>query len=594
MSGFDTRIDYDEGIITNIIIYKMTVASEIKSVHLGTYLFSRLLQVNSLKSIFGVPGDFNLNLLEHMYKFPELQWIGNCNELNAGYAADGYSRVNKFGVLITTFGVGELSALNAISGSFTENVAVLHIVGTSATVKKNVAQNIHHLIPNKSTWDLKQDHYVYEKLVEPFCCINESLKDDDLSGIQDKIDHVIETIYQESKPGYLFIPSNMPDMMIPVNLSKPLKLTKIDSNPELTNQITEKILAKLYSKSFAIVADSLIKSQKSELNKFIESNNIDCFSTLLSKSIINEDNSNYHGMINGKLSTTGSLDKLSKFECILHLGVNKNEINNFNQFEISNYVSDVVEIGKDYIKIDNKLITNIDGELILQNLFKKIEPMKLCTSSTLESWKRSHPTSPITPSKSLKISQSSMGKILESNLNPNDVIICEMCSFLFEIPELKFPQNSLFISQNFYGSIGYALPATLGASLAVRDSNEDRRIILIQGDGSAQMTIQELSSYIRYNITPTILLLNNEGYSVERICCGPTRSYNDIQPHWDWLGLFKAFGDVDNKSVNVCVEDDFALEKELKKDDEKLKMIEVKLDKMDVPWRFSYAAGKAK
>lgn len=573
----------------------MTV-SEVQNVPLGTYLFSRLLQVNSLKSIFGVPGDFNLNLLEHMYKFPNLQWIGNCNELNAGYSADGYARINKFGVLITTFGVGELSALNAISGSFADNVPVLHIVGTSATIKKNVSQNIHHLIPNKNTWDLKQDHYVYEKLVDPFCCINESLKDDDLGSIQDKIDHVIETIYRSSKPGYLFIPSNMPDMMIPIDFSKPLRLEKIDSNPKLTDELTERILEKLYSKTFAFVADSLIKSSKEELNEFIETNNIDCFTTLFGKSIINEDNPNYHGMINGKISTSGSLEKLSKFQCILHLGVNKNEINNFAQFEFSSIVSDIIEIGKDYIKIDDKLYKNIDGvDLIFQNLLQKIEPMKLCSSTTLESWKRSLPTSPTLNSlENSKITQTSMGKILENSFKPNDVIICEMCSFLFEIPEIKFPSNSIFISQNFYGSIGYALPATLGASLAVRDSGESRRIILIQGDGSAQMTIQELSSYIRYDIKPTILLLNNEGYSVERICCGPTRSYNDIQPNWDWLGLFKIFGDVDGKSINVCVENDDELKKELNKDDGNLKMIEVKLDKMDVPWRFSYAAGKAK
>lgn len=577
----------------------MTISESIKKVALGTYLFSRLQQINSLKSIFGVPGDFNLALLEHMYNFPELNWIGNCNELNAGYAADGYARVNKFGVLITTFGVGELSALNAISGSFTENVPVLHIVGTSSTsAKRSNNKTLHHLIPSKNTWEVKQDHFVYEKLVEPFTCVVESLTDDDLTTVQSKIDHVIETIYKSNKPGYLFIPSNMSDMTIPIDTSKQLQLAHVDQHPELSAKITDKILSKLYKKKFAVLADSLIKTRKEELNEFIQSSNIDCFTTLLGKSIIDESYERSHGVFNGKISAEGVNTKISEFECILHLGVVTNEINNFQDTKAKDFVKDVVEIGKDYVLIDDELTTSINGDVIFDALLEKIEPMKLYSNQYVETWgKRSCPSSPtFTHSSSSKLTQASMAKILESKLKEGDVIVCEMCSFLFALPDIKLPKDSLFISQNFYGSIGYALPSTLGASLAIRDAGLEatRRVILIQGDGSAQMTIQELSSYVRYGISPTVLLLNNEGYSVERICCGPTRSYNDIQPNWDWLKLFKVFGDVKDKSVNVRVEDNLGLEKELGKDDDKLKMIEVILDKMDVPWRFSYIAGKAK
>jgi len=584
----------------------MTVQEQIEHIPLGSYIFHRVQQVNSLKSIFGVPGDFNLALLEHLYNFPKLNWIGNCNELNAGYAADGYARVNKFGVLITTFGVGELSALNAISGSFTENVPVLHIVGTSSTIAKKMNdKSIHHLIPNKNSWDVKQDHYVYEKLVEPFTCIVESLNDKDLLLIQDKIDHVIETIYQNNKPGYLFVPANLPNILIPINKSKPLQLKKIDSNPELTNNIVNKILNKMYTKNFTILADNLIKNRKDELNNFIQENNIDCFTTLLGKSIIDESFARYHGTFIGKLSSKGVNELISTFELVLHFGVVNNEVNNFNYSKIGDFVKDVVEIGKDYVFIDDELITGIDGDLIFDKLTIQADPMKFSrkdvqpvTKTTWEnSYSNSYSNSPIeTSTSNTKITQLSLNSSIQSNFQSGDVIICEMCSFLFSVPDLKFPSNSLFISQNFYGSIGYALPATLGASLAIRDCGEEtkRRVILIQGDGSAQMTIQELSSFIRYDVKPLILLLNNEGYSVERICCGPTRSYNDIQPNWNWLGLFKVFGDVEDKSISVRVDDNSELQKELIKDHGKLKMIEVILDKMDVPWRFNYYAGKAK
>lgn len=82
-----------------------------------------------INHIQGVPGDFNLNLLDHIYHVDGLEWTGNTNELNAAYAADGYGRVHGAGCVVTTHGVGELSALNGIAGAMTEQVKVIHVVG---------------------------------------------------------------------------------------------------------------------------------------------------------------------------------------------------------------------------------------------------------------------------------------------------------------------------------------------------------------------------------------------------------------------------------------------------------------------------------
>jgi len=81
----------------------------------ATYLFTRLKQMG-IDSVHGVPGDFNLVALDYL-EGCGLKWVGNCNELNAGYAADGYARIKGISAVITTFGVGELSLPNAIAGS---------------------------------------------------------------------------------------------------------------------------------------------------------------------------------------------------------------------------------------------------------------------------------------------------------------------------------------------------------------------------------------------------------------------------------------------------------------------------------------------
>ena len=91
--------------------------SELKSpVDVAEYLFTRLHQLG-IRSIHGVPGDYNLVALDYIPNCG-LNWVGNCNELNAGYAADGYARVKGISAVVTTFGVGELSLLNATAGGY--------------------------------------------------------------------------------------------------------------------------------------------------------------------------------------------------------------------------------------------------------------------------------------------------------------------------------------------------------------------------------------------------------------------------------------------------------------------------------------------
>ena len=85
---------------------KLYVGNSMLTMHVQ-YLFKRLKQVG-VESIHGVPGDYNLVALDYIPK-TGLKWVGNCNELNAGYAADGYARVKGISALVTTFGVGELS-----------------------------------------------------------------------------------------------------------------------------------------------------------------------------------------------------------------------------------------------------------------------------------------------------------------------------------------------------------------------------------------------------------------------------------------------------------------------------------------------------
>jgi indolepyruvate decarboxylase len=125
------------------------------------------------------------------------------------------------------------------------------------------------------------------------------------------------------------------------------------------------------------------------------------------------------------------------------------------------------------------------------------------------------------------------------------VVIAETGVALFSAAETLMPEGATFIGQTFYGSIGYTVGAALGACFAA----PDRRVVLFVGDGSFQVTCQDLSTMIRHALGPVIFLINNDGYTIERVICD--RSYNDIQP-WAYHRLPEVFGG--DKAFDVFTE----------------------------------------
>ncbi|GMP74413.1 hypothetical protein CsSME_00031838 [Camellia sinensis var. sinensis] len=112
---------------------------------LGGHLARRLVQIG-VRDVFSVPGDFNLTLLDHLIAEPQLNLVGCCNELNAGYAADGYARAKGVGACVVTFTVGGLSVLNAIAGAYSENLPVICIVGGPNSNDYGTNRILHHTI----------------------------------------------------------------------------------------------------------------------------------------------------------------------------------------------------------------------------------------------------------------------------------------------------------------------------------------------------------------------------------------------------------------------------------------------------------------
>ena len=168
------------------------------------YLLARLAETG-LISVFGVPGDDNLGVLDAITGRPGLAWIGMATEQGAAYAAESYARLRGLGAVVTTYGVGELSAMNAIAGAYAESVPVVHIVGTPALAARRPGATIHHNLPGS-----EYGHYAC--LASEFTAAQADLRADDAPG---EIDRVLSAALRTSRPVYLAIPADVAGAPVP-------------------------------------------------------------------------------------------------------------------------------------------------------------------------------------------------------------------------------------------------------------------------------------------------------------------------------------------------------------------------------------------
>jgi TPP-dependent 2-oxoacid decarboxylase len=167
------------------------------------YLLTRLAEAG-LISVFGVPGDYNLPILDAIAGRPELAWIGMATEPGAGHAADGYARLRGIGALVTTFGAGELSALNAVAGAYAESVPVVHIVGTPALAARQSGTTLHHDLPGR-------DYGHFARMAAEVTAAQADLRPD---TAPEEIDRVLSTALRNSRPVYFTLPADVADVPV--------------------------------------------------------------------------------------------------------------------------------------------------------------------------------------------------------------------------------------------------------------------------------------------------------------------------------------------------------------------------------------------
>ncbi|KAL3753592.1 hypothetical protein ACJRO7_000922 [Eucalyptus globulus] len=500
---------------------------------MGCHIARRLVQIG-VTDVFSVPGDFNLVLLDHLIAEPGLNLIGCCNELNAGYAADGYARARGVGACVVTFTVGGLSMLNAIAGAYSENLPVVCIVGGPNSNDYGTNRVLHH---TTGLSDFSQELRCFQT-VTCFQAVVNNLED-----AHEQIDTAISTALKESKPVYISISCNLPAIPHPTFSQGPVPFAL---SPKLTNQMELEAAVEAAAEFLnEAVKPVMVGGPKLRVAKaseaFVELANACGFAVAVmpsAKGLVPEHHPHFIGTYWGAVSTAFCAEIVESADAYLFAGPI------FNDYSSVGYSLLLKKEKAIILQPDRVVIGNgpAFGCVLMKDFLKALSKRVKRNTTAYENYHRiyvpdGHPLK-CEPKEPLRVNV--LFKHIQDVLSSESAVIAETGDSWFNCQKLKLPRGCGYEFQMQYGSIGWSVGATLGYAQAV----PEKRVIACIGDGSFQVTAQDVSTMLRCGQNTIIFLINNGGYTIEvEIHDGP---YNVIK-NWNYTGLVEAIHNSDGK-----------------------------------------------
>lgn len=246
------------------------------------------------------------------------------------YAADGYARLKGIAAIVTTFGVGELSAINGIAGSYSEQVPVVHIVGTPSTVSQRNGMLLHHTLGNG-------DFNVFSDMSKEISCAVAKLNHpDDAASL---IDHALRECWVQSRPVYIALPTDMVGRKIEgKRLRTPIDLSYPANDPEKEQYVLDVILKYIYSaKNPVILVDSCAVRHRvlKEVHELVEKTGMPVFVAPMGKGAVNENHPNYGGVYAGEGSFPAVKELVEASDLVLTIGAIKSDFNTGKLYHIT-------------------------------------------------------------------------------------------------------------------------------------------------------------------------------------------------------------------------------------------------------------------
>lgn len=504
------------------------------------YLARRLEQAG-VRHVFGVPGDYVLPFFDAL-ESGACDVVVTCNELNAGYAADAYARLNGVGAVAATWNVGGLSLLNAVAGAFTERVPVIAVCGAPRTYRGRRTGVAHHAAR------VADAQYRAYRAVTGI-----AVRVTDPAAAPAQLDAAVAACLRERLPAFVELPLDV--SQAPCRAPGALASTVPPaSDPGALDEAAARTAAMLTAAArgappaagaetaaggpggAAVMAG--LEVQRSglgrELLALIEHLGCPFVTTIQSKTVLPETHPLYAGTYIGALGASRPREAVEGAGVVLSLG---------------NLMSDL-DLGLGTARLDpRRLVLALAGEVrIGRRRYRRVSlgdliaelgrrsPAGLCRVAGGGATASSPPPpASFVADPRAPVTVRRFFARLQDAITPRSVVLADVGDALLSAAGLSMPDGAVFLGQATYASLGWSVPATLGAACAA----PDRRAVTFVGDGALRMTAQELSTIVQHRQAAVVFVLDNGGFASERhIHDGP---YNDVAG-WRYAALPEVFG----------------------------------------------------
>lgn len=535
---------------------------------IGQYLAQRLEDLQ-IKDYFAIPGDYNLILLDELLKNPKLRMINCCNELNAGYAADGYARVHGVSALVVTFSVGALSAANAVAGAYAENLPLIIISGGPNTNSIQDAEILHHSLGT-------EDHTFVLDMFRRITAQAIRIQKPERAAMD--IDNAIATAIQKRKPVYIEIACNIADYEISAPTKRAFNQGKLSDSFALKAAVSDAADALNQAAKPLMIVGS--KARACQALNAVADFSIKTEYALAAmpdaKGFIAETHPHFIGIYWGPVSSPGCGEIVDSSDLCLLIGPNENDYTTVgHMWGISRNKS--ISIAEGQVRVKNNVYTDVYMNDFLSALKDKLKK----NNHSLKAYQRIAGEAPLfhehSASKNQPVNTRYLFAQIQNLLSSDYALLAETGDSWFNCMRMKLPEGCPFEIQMQYGSIGWSVGAVLGMQTALEGK---KRVIACIGDGSFQMSAQEISTMIRYDLKPILFLMNNAAYTIEvQIHDGP---YNVIN-NWHYHQLPAVFSRANKEVKSFLVQTVEQLHQaiEAAQNCDHLCFIEVVLDKDD-------------
>lgn len=513
-------------------------SATVTGLSIGQYLIRRL-QDYGIGHVFGIPGDYVLGFYSLLEQSP-IQLVGCTREDSAGFAADAYARIHGMGAVCVTYCVGGLSLCNSVAGAYAEKSPVVVITGAPGMSERVNNPLLHHRVR-----DFHTQFDVFEKL-----CIAGAELDDPRTAFHE-IDRVLHAAASYKRPVYLEIPRDMvhavPDApyqfkdIHDASDPEPLAEAVAEASRWISSSQRPVILGGVEVHRFGLEDDLLALAEGSQLP---------ITTTILGKSIIPETHPLFVGLYEGAMGNEEITKFVEDSDCLIMLGTFMTDLNlgiytaNLDPGKCIYATSEQLRIRHHHFH--NVLLADFIRGLVTRKPKAAKRPVPKVKTLCSEKYEL-QPQEPITISRLMCR--------LNEVLNDQTVVIADIGDALFATTELVTRGRTEFVSPAYYTSMGFSVPAALGAQVA----RPDLRAIVVVGDGAFQMTGMELATIIRHKFSPIVIVLDNKGYGTERFL-HPGNAFNEIYP-WAYHKLPLVLGGGTGYEVSTEGEFDQALRK---------------------------------